>query len=65
MEKIETIASRFGVIFVKRKAATAADYLVDHTSTVLAIDRDGYVRFMFPYGTTGEQMATDIDKLIQ
>lgn len=65
VEQIESIASRFGVIFVKREAATAADYLVDHTSTVMAIDSEGYVRFMFPYGTTGEQMATDIKKLIQ
>jgi protein SCO1/2 len=65
VEKIEAIASRFGVIFVKRKAETAADYLVDHTSTVMAIDSEGYLRFMFPYGTTGEQMAADINKLIR
>lgn len=65
LAQIETIASHFGVIFIKHEAATAADYLVDHTSAVLAIDSDGFVRFMFPYGATGEQMATDINKLIQ
>lgn len=65
LAEIETIASHFGVIFVKRTAATAADYLVDHTSAVMAIDSDGYVRFMFPYGATGAQMATDINKLIR
>jgi protein SCO1 len=56
---IEAIASRFGVFFKKNKAESAADYLVDHTSAVLLLDADGKLRLMFPYGTTGEQLASD------
>lgn len=57
---IEAIASRFGVIFKKNTTVTsAADYLVDHTSAVLLLDADGTLRLMFPYGTTGQQLASD------
>jgi protein SCO1/2 len=56
---IEAIAGRFGVMFRKNEANSAADYLVDHTSAVLLLDADGRLRLMFPYGTTGEQIAAD------
>jgi protein SCO1/2 len=57
--EIEAIASRFGVYFAKNKANSAADYLVDHTSAVLLLDGEGRLRLMFPYGTTGQQLAHD------
>jgi protein SCO1/2 len=57
---IEAIASRFGVIFKKNTTITSvADYLVDHTSAVLLLDAEGKLRLMFPYGTTGQQLASD------
>lgn len=56
---IEGIASRFGVFFEKNETNSAADYLVDHTSAVLLLDPEGRLRLMFPYGTTGEQLASD------
>lgn len=63
---IERIASRFGVIFTKRETPdSAADYLVDHTSAVLALDQTGTVREMFPYGVRGDQIASDVRTLIQ
>jgi protein SCO1/2 len=59
LRDIEAIASRFGVYFAKNDANSAADYLVDHTSAVLLVDADGKLRLMFPYGTTGQQLAHD------
>jgi len=60
LAEIEAIASRFGVFFQKNTANSAAQYLVDHTSAVLLLDADGALRLMFPYGTTGKQLASDI-----
>ena len=57
--EIEAIASRFGVFFKKNFTKSAADYLMDHTSAVLLVDADGKLRLMFPYGTTGQQLAGD------
>ena len=59
IEEIEAVASRFGVFFQKNTSKSAANYLVDHTSAVLLLDGDGFLRVMFPYGTTGEQLASD------
>jgi protein SCO1/2 len=59
LPEIEAIASRFGVFFQKNTANSAAQYLVDHTSAVLLLDADGALRLMFPYGTTGQQLASD------
>lgn len=65
LDQIQAIASRFGVIFKKRPGASAADYFVDHTSAVLAIDHNGVIRLMFPYGTSGAGIASDVAQLIQ
>jgi protein SCO1/2 len=62
---IEAIASRYGVFFQKDTTKSAADYLMDHTSAVLLLDADGKLRLMFPYGTTGPQMASDTKLFIR
>lgn len=64
-ERIEEIASRYGVFYEKRDGATAADYFIDHTSAVLAVNPEGYLKLMFPYGVTGDQIAGDVRLLIQ
>lgn len=64
-EEIEAIATRFGIFFEKRSGATAADYLMDHTSTVLVLDPGHRLRLMFPFGLTGEQMANDLRALMR
>ena len=65
LAEVEAIASRFGVFFQKSSVQSAAGYLVDHTSAVLLIDADGALRLMFPYGTTGEQIAGDTRSYIR
>lgn len=62
---IEAIASQYGVFFQKNMAQSATDYLVDHTSAVLVINPDGYLRAMFPYGTSGKQIASDVRRMIR
>ena len=63
--EIEKVASRFGVYFQKSTVESAAGYLMDHTSAVLLLDADGVLRLMFPYGTTGEQIAADTRPFIR
>ena len=65
LAEIEAIASRFGVFFQKSSVESAAGYLVDHTSAVLLIDADGALRLMFPYGTSGDQIASDTRNYIR
>ena len=63
-EAIKAVASRFGIFYEKHAADSAANYLVDHTSTVLLIDPEGRLRLVFPTDVNGQQMAEDLNRLI-
>jgi protein SCO1/2 len=58
--EIQAVASQFGIFFERQPGSDNTAYLVDHTSAVTVIDPEGYVRIIFPYGVSGEEMATDL-----
>ncbi len=59
-DEIDLAASRYGIFFDVAEGSEATGYLVDHTSIVTLVDADGYVREVFPYGVTGEEIAADL-----
>lgn len=66
LEETERIASQLGVVYEKRyNSASATDYLMDHTATVIVLDPQRRPQLIFPYGVTGEQMAGDLQALIR
>ena len=65
VEEIQPIASQFGIFFERHEGTSAAGYLVDHTAVVTVVDSKGYVRMVFPYGTSGEDMAADMAYLMR
>jgi protein SCO1 len=60
LEEIQDIASQYGIFFERQEGDTQAGYLVDHTAVVTLVDDTGHVRMIFPYGTSGEDMAADL-----
>ncbi len=44
---------------------SATGYLVDHTSLIYVVDRDGNLRVTYPYGTDPVLIAGDVRHLIQ
>ncbi len=64
-EQIAQVATRFGIFYEKQKADSALGYLVDHTATVAAIDREGYLRVVFPYGMSAREIADDLEYLLR
>lgn len=62
-EEILKAATQFGIFYAKR--GEGPGYTLDHTSTVVVIDPDGYPTLVFPYGTTGEEMASDLRYLLR
>ncbi|GIV77000.1 SCO family protein [Litorilinea aerophila] len=62
--QIQQVASQFGIYF-ERRGEPGTAYTVDHTSVVIAVDPEGYVRMIFPYGTTAEEMAADMSYLLR
>ena len=65
VEEIQTVASQFGVFFERHEGSAATGYLVDHTSAITVIDPAGYVRLVFPHGTTSADMAVDLAYLLR
>lgn len=57
-------ATQFGIFYDVPKAAEGY-YTVDHTSTVVVVDPEGYARLVFPYGITGTEMAEDLRHLMR
>lgn len=61
-DEVSAIATRFGVFF---DVANGQGNFVEHSGTVTLLDPNGYVRLLFPPGTTGEEMASDLSYLMQ
>ena len=59
-EQVAEVATHYGIFYERQKTDSALGYLVDHTATLLLIDRGGYTRLVFPYKTKPEELASDI-----
>jgi protein SCO1/2 len=64
-DQIAQIATSYGVAYSRHVGPSAiGGYLVDHTATVTAIDRQGHVRVIFPFNTPAADIAADVDYLL-
>ncbi len=65
-DQIQEAATQYGVFYQKREnAETSLSYLVDHTATVMLIDRKGYLRVVYPYGTPADGIASDLRYILR
>lgn len=65
-EEIAKIAALYGVFYEKKPAPdSAAGYLIDHTAALMAIDRDGYLKLVLPFGVTGDEIADDLRYMLR
>ncbi len=58
------VTTQLGIFYQKHEGTPATGYLIDHTATVSVLDEDGRLRLVFPFGTTGEDMAADLRHLL-
>lgn len=65
LEDISAVATGYGIFFEKHEGTPATGYLVDHTASVTAIDRDGYVRLVFPFDMPAADIAEDVRRLLR
>jgi protein SCO1/2 len=63
-EQIAQVATYYGIFYEKQEGDSALGYLVDHTATVMVIDREGYLRVVFPFGTAAQDIASDLKYLL-
>lgn len=64
-DEIAAAATPLGIYYEKQGGSEATGYLVDHTASVIAVDPEGHLRLIYPFGTPGEDIAEDIRHLIR
>jgi protein SCO1 len=63
--ELKAVWDSFFVYQEKVEVGSASGYLVDHTSRVYLIDKKGNLFLTFHFGTTSEEMAADINYLLE
>lgn len=63
-EQIETVARDYGIHYERAEGTEASGYLVDHTSAILLLDPAGALRMIWSYGTTHDEIADDLQRLV-
>ena len=63
-DDIDRIATVYGIYHQAQESTSAAGYLVDHTSTVMVIDKNGELKLLVPYDMTDEEVADDLAYLV-
>jgi protein SCO1/2 len=64
-DQLDKITSLYGIFYEKAKSTVNTGYLIDHTATLLVIDREGYLKLIFPFGVTSEQIADDLKYMLR
>lgn len=65
-DEIQPVMDAFGVTaFVQDTDTSAAGYLVGHTSSMFALDREGRVKVRMHYGAAPEDLASDVRNVIR
>ncbi len=64
-EQIAEVATYYGIYYERAEGNSTLGYLMDHTATVMAIDQDGYLRLVFPFGTAAQDIADDLNYLLE
>lgn len=64
-EELEAVAAPFGVYFEKGEPLGSDGYLVDHTASVFAVDKEGDLRLIYSYATPSEDIVADLRYLVR
>lgn len=65
-EEMARVYERLGIFREKRTFSDSAmGYVVDHTSTMLLLDREGRVRVSHPYDGDPDEVAHDVRRLLR
>jgi protein SCO1/2 len=64
-EQLDEITSLYGIFYQVNEGSDATGYLIDHTATLMVIDRQGYLKLVFPFGVTANEIADDLKYMLR
>jgi protein SCO1/2 len=60
-----TVATQYGIFYQKHEyGSKTGGYLMDHTATLTLIDPAGYIRVIYPFGSTANDIAADLSYVL-
>jgi protein SCO1/2 len=63
-DEIAAAATPFGIYYAREQGSANTEYLMTHTASVTAVDKSGYVRVVFPFGTASADLVADVKALL-
>lgn len=64
-ETLTQVAADFGIFYqIAEEEDTASGYLVDHTTTVVVLDREGRQRLFWNWDLTVEEIFSDLENML-
>lgn len=60
---IASVATVYGVYFEARQGRVDTGYVVDHTASLMVVDREGYLKLVIPPETAADRIAADLEYL--
>ncbi len=63
-EEIAAAAAAFGIFHQKQEGSVETGYLVDHTASVIALNKEGALRVIYSFNTPGKEIAADLRRLV-
>jgi protein SCO1/2 len=64
-EQIDALRAPYAVMYSAQPPDASGQYLVDHSTSLYAIDQDGNLRLTWAYGTPVEDIAEDIQHILK
>lgn len=64
-EETRDVARAYNIMYAKQEPDADGRYLVDHTTSLFAIDREGNLALTWAYGTSVENITEDIQHLLK
>ncbi len=64
-EQVSETAALYGIYYQKNEGTEATGYLIDHTATLMAVDQEGYLKLLIPFGATVEEITSDLKNMLR
>lgn len=65
LDEIDQVAKDYRIYVKKVRDESATDYLVDHSSTLILLGRDGEFIRLFSHGTPPQEIATALSSIVK
>jgi protein SCO1/2 len=64
-DEIASVATLYGVYYRAQEGTEATGYLIDHTATLIVVDREGRMKLIVPFGAEADAIADDLDYMLR